>query len=762
MKVSGSARPELLVAALYLAAHLPSFAPSLEDIDSINFALGLREFDPALHQPHPPGYPVYMALGRLLTPAIASEATILGLLSVVAGAVAIVAAWHLFAEIADHQGPPRTGQRDAARTLVVRVATILLAAAPLFWMSGLRPMSDMPGLALAMTAQALALQGRARPRLLILSGVCAGLAAGIRVQTLLLTVPLLVIAMTTRPTEPRKHGESVRPRISVSPWPVVAFAAACLAWAVPLVMAAGGIDGYLRALGTQAGEDIAFVDMLWLNPSPRRLAFVLYETFVLPWSAAPLAAAVALAAGAGLIVMGARERIALALLLAAFGPYAVAHMLLQETFHIRYALPVLPLVAYVAARGVAAAGRPAPAVAAALVIGALVVALPGGILYGRSPHPAFQAIRDLRVEAASSRPAAVYTHFGLWRPLQADGRDLPVVPPRWRYEWLGPVEYWKGGGSDPIWFLADPKRTDLALVDRRSYNVARYRWAVAGRPELGGARPIGADWYRIAPPAWFAGEGWSLTPETGGLARATGRGPDHGPIEAWIRRRGEPMHLVIGGRHLGLRGDPPAQMELAIDGVIRDTWTIDTGQTNFLRFLDIPEGLAADASSAAHARLTVVARTLGRHERRAETAVRQFDIAPAGDLIYGFGEGWHEAEYDPATGRTWRWTSERSVLRLKGPARGVIVTIRGESPLRYFDAPPRVRVTAGDRLVREFQPADDFEWSIEIPAADMARAGGVVAIETDRVYLPAEAEGSTDERHLALRLFECAVHPVSP
>ena len=67
--------------------------------------------------------------------------------------------------------------------------------------------------------------------------------------------------------------------------------------------------------------------------------------------------------------------------------------------------------------------------------------------------------------------------------------------------------------------------TDLALIDPRSReDVVRYEWAVAGRPEMGGSRPLGADWYRLSPPGWFAGEGWSLTPETGGVARATGRG----------------------------------------------------------------------------------------------------------------------------------------------------------------------------------------------------------------------------------------------
>ena len=62
----GVGRWALLIAAAYLAAHLPSLAPSLEDIDSINFALGLRDFDPARHQPHPPGSPVYIVLGRAL------------------------------------------------------------------------------------------------------------------------------------------------------------------------------------------------------------------------------------------------------------------------------------------------------------------------------------------------------------------------------------------------------------------------------------------------------------------------------------------------------------------------------------------------------------------------------------------------------------------------------------------------------------------------------------------------------------------------
>src|SRR5688572_95520 len=140
----GVGRWAVLLAAAYLAAHLPSLAPSLEDIDSINFALGLRDFDPARHQPHPPGSPVYIALGRALLAGVsaissslsqtAAEALTLSLWSAFAGAVALVAAVRVF----DSAAPRYRGAIWAAA---------LLAACPLFWLSGLRPMSDLPGLA---------------------------------------------------------------------------------------------------------------------------------------------------------------------------------------------------------------------------------------------------------------------------------------------------------------------------------------------------------------------------------------------------------------------------------------------------------------------------------------------------------------------------------------------------------------------------------------------------------------------------------------
>lgn len=741
----------LALGLAFLAAHLPFLAPSLEDIDSINFALALRDFDVASHQPHPPGYPVYVAIGRVSLAAVTSlapaleavraEALALALWSAAGGAAALMASRALFAAL----GGPRG---------LALWAMALLAVCPLFWISGLRPLSDLSGLALALVAQALVVRGPARPSLGVAGAFVAGLAAGVRVQTLVLTAPLLILAGI---------GEThffTRSWIRRALGVLAAFAAGLLIWLVPLVAISGGPEGYLRALSAQAGEDFAWVDMLWANPTPRRLAFSLYETFVLPWSTVPLAVLVGLLAFGGAMVALVRDRRAVFFLLVAFGPYCVFHLLLQETFTVRYALPLLPAVAWLAARGAMALGPARHVVAGALVAAAAAVSLPAGVAYGREVHPAFRAIADMQSAAPAVRPAAIHSHYSLRRPLQAASpAGVPFVEPPRQTEWRGLSEYWLQGGTRPVWFLADPRRTDLDLIDPHARQPVHYRWLAGNRPELSGTRPLDVDWYRFEPPFWFAGEGWSLTPETGGIVRASGTGLDRRPIEAYVRRGGGPLHVMVGGGFIdpGISSRPqaPVSFELAIDGVTAATWMLEAGR--FLHFFDVPSGLASGGEG--YATLTIAARTPGGAP--APVAVRQFDIQPAERLIYGLGEGWHDEEYDNVTGLRWRWTSERSVVRV-APARDARLVLRGESPLRYFGEPPNVRIVVNGKTISSFQPADDFVHEALVPGHELESAGGAIAIEVDRVYLPAEAEGSADARRLGLRLFEIAVHPVSP
>ena len=53
MTVPRSAGAALIV--VYLFAHFVLLPHTLEDLDSVNFALGVRQYDVAKHQPHPPG-----------------------------------------------------------------------------------------------------------------------------------------------------------------------------------------------------------------------------------------------------------------------------------------------------------------------------------------------------------------------------------------------------------------------------------------------------------------------------------------------------------------------------------------------------------------------------------------------------------------------------------------------------------------------------------------------------------------------------------
>ena len=90
----GLSSRDVLTASLLIAglAALFAFTRShwLDDWDSVNFALGLDDFDVVKHQPHPPGYPIYIAAGKLVYRLIADHAAALTLVSVLAGAAVVV------------------------------------------------------------------------------------------------------------------------------------------------------------------------------------------------------------------------------------------------------------------------------------------------------------------------------------------------------------------------------------------------------------------------------------------------------------------------------------------------------------------------------------------------------------------------------------------------------------------------------------------------------------------------------------------------
>lgn len=755
-------------------AHLPFVAATLEDIDSVNFALGLRDFDVAAHRPHPPGYPVYIGLGKVMAAVVglfapaggasATEARALSLISVIAALAAPIFLYRVFASLK----PMRTGQRPwTVLDVTALAATMLTLAAPLTWTLAVRPMSDLPGLALALAAQACLMTAwwwqtpdeggdrrltpellAASGRMIVLGGLLAGIAVGLRTQTLWLTAPLLMLVLVDR------IGRGVAGAIIGAG---MTFTIGALLWTVPLVAASGGLQGYLTALGSQAGEDFAGGEMLYLNPAARNVAFALLHTFVSPWEWTALGAVVLTLAALGGVSLLIRDRRSLAMIIAMVVPYAIFHLLFQDTSFTRYALPLVPPVAWLAMQGVAwVSPRATAPIGAALSVAGIVAGTQTLVGFAASPAPAVQAVRAIDDEAASHGPGALAMHQTFERPLEAEIVDVhPQLPSPPRREWLELARYWTEGHAGVVWFLADPRRTDLALVDPRSRaDVTSFRWAPAARPTFGGMRPAAVDWVRIGPPGWFAEEGWALTPETAGMARLMARGPHLGPITARVRRGAGARRLLVGGRNLAGPGDPAARFTIAVDG--RTLETFDVAPGFFLRVVDVPgEVLSGEGTFAA---LTIQS-TATSGEAVIPTAIEQFDLQPVEQTMWGFDEGWHEAEYSPALG-VWRWTSDRAVIRIVGATGAMRVTLRFEPPVRSFEAGSDITVSAGETTLARVAALNDQTLEIDVPFDAIVANDGRIVIATSKTFVPAERDGVPDRRRLGLRVFELHVDPV--
>ena len=775
-------RASAALALVYVLAHLPFLAPSLEDIDSVNFALGVRDFDVARHRPHPPGYPVYIALAKaavgvagLFDGAEADagrsrlEARAMSMLSLVSAGVASVLLYCLFACLsragADRVSAPwrshsLTGSHNLPGSLDPRAlaATAVAVACPLFWYMSVRPMSDVPGLAAALAAIAcLALAWwRQQPgedgdrrlspdrmaasgRMIVLGALLSAIAIGFRSQNAMLTLPLLLLVLVDR------IGRGVAGAMIGGG---VALAAGGLLWAIPLVAASGGLGAYLAALGTQAGEDFAGVDMLYLNLSPRLAADALLRTLIYPWDSLILGSIVLVFAAIGLVSLALRDRRSLIALLAVGGPYLVFHLLFHDMSFVRYALPLVPPVAYLAVCGLEwSARRAALPMAGALTIWGVAIASPVLARYSAEPSPTVRALQAMETEQPQTPLAVLGMHQTFERPLEAERvrfRERLPSPPR--REWLELVRYWREGNVAPVWFLADPRRTDLLLIDPASRRDRRdFAWRFSSLSEIGGLRPAAAAWYRMTAPGWCAEEGWALSPESAGIARVMGRGPHLGPITAWVRRRSPATRLLVGGRHLGGPNDPAVTFTAALDEAVVATWEARPGF--FLHVFDLPRERLAGPDGLS--RLDITSAAQGG---RIPTAIEQFDFQNAGTLMWGYDTGWHEAEYNPRFG-VWRWTSDRATLRIVEAQGPVTIRLQIESPLRYFESAPTVRMMAGGQVLAETRPTGSDVWEVVVPLDRLTAAQGLVTIETDRTFVPAERGGPPDHRRLGLRVF---------
>jgi len=178
-----------------LLSRYPFRVDVLNNHDAVNYALALDHFDINLHQPHPPGYPLYVILGRAFNLLLHNHLAALVWFSMIFSSLAVVAIYLA--------GREMFGRRAGL------FAALLLCTSSAFWYQG--------EIAAPYTADlfASALVGWLCYRLLTssqrdpaqaggqkivwITALAVGLAGAFRLQTIMFLFPLFLYALRRRP-----------------------------------------------------------------------------------------------------------------------------------------------------------------------------------------------------------------------------------------------------------------------------------------------------------------------------------------------------------------------------------------------------------------------------------------------------------------------------------------------------------------------------------------------------------------------------------
>jgi hypothetical protein len=380
--------------------------------DETLFARGMLHFELAAHFPHPPGFPGWLAIGRLLMP-VAGEP--LRALQWASAALSVMTLWPLAA----------LGRRVAAAPVAV-AAAVLLMVAPGPWLYSVRGFSSTPAATFAIAAAAVAAGGLEGRRATLFSVL---IASAFLIRPILLPglVALwLVGAVVARPLRRLLPGVLVALGMVVAS--VLAMVRAEGGWAAFVRPFVAHTDKHFSRLVNNVGgwENIGLVKGL----GGGAVSVVLIAAAVL---------------GLGVWARRLGRRSALAWVLVV-GVTVVQLLAIQNRSYARYAVPVhlalAPLVASAAAAVPPVLGSVVLATAAGWIG---VTALPLVEEQHRHPLPGWRAV-EVASRVAAERQMAVVVEPELypfasyrWHLLERRGQEPPpLVLSPWAPEpWTG-------------------------------------------------------------------------------------------------------------------------------------------------------------------------------------------------------------------------------------------------------------------------------------------------------------------------------------
>jgi len=207
----------------------------LYDVDSVNFALALKRFDPSAHQPHPPGYFLYVCLGRLANLVFHDANAAFVAIGIIfsCGAVATI-----YVLAGDWFGP-----KAAA------FAGLIFVFSPVAWFHGTVALTYIVEAFFSALTGYLCWRIYCGAARFILPGAfVVGIAAGFRPSSLLMLGPLLLFSFRSANRREAARG-------------IGALVLTLLAWFIPMIRI-GGETAYVSSLAS-----------LWLTVPSRGMVF---------------------------------------------------------------------------------------------------------------------------------------------------------------------------------------------------------------------------------------------------------------------------------------------------------------------------------------------------------------------------------------------------------------------------------------------------------------------------------------------------------
>lgn len=191
-------------------------------MDSVNFALGVIDYNPALHQPHPPGYFLYIMLGKALNYFTGDPAVALLVISISASIAAVAFIYTLTYEWFGRSAAIFSG--------------LLFLTSPFTWFYGTVALTYIVEFCLVTLVGLFCWYiSIGRIRFILPAAITLAFAVGFRQSSILFLAPLCLYSL---------WGLEIKYWLMA----IMAFAVTFCAWFFPMLIAGGGSDVYFTAL----------------------------------------------------------------------------------------------------------------------------------------------------------------------------------------------------------------------------------------------------------------------------------------------------------------------------------------------------------------------------------------------------------------------------------------------------------------------------------------------------------------------------------